>query len=167
MKNEMLVSTAKAWGLKPYEVQSMHDWVTENVPSHEQSRAFTALLRKANNESSKSRNGPVRLVRTAETPPTSKRAKRKQPKTQGLEWVQHSLNAFNGSGYADRDSAELFLASYIDYNRWRKRPEACHLADEYYQALLPLAQHLLDTSLGPSHIPQAKNLAKFQQSKLL
>lgn len=85
------------------------------------------------------------------------------PKTTGLEWLQHSMVAFNGSGYADRDSGEGFLKSYRQYNSWKKREDAVVLVDTFYHAVLPLAQHLVDNSDGPGRPPSQKSLRKFNE----
>lgn len=85
----------------------------------------------------------------------------KQPKTEGLEWLQHSVVAFNGSGYADRGGAEAFLDSYIDYNAWKNRPEAVRLAKNYYYAVLPLAEKLAPAIHETTHKPSLKNYKKF------
>jgi len=89
--------------------------------------------------------------------------KKRQPKTEGYVWVEYSLIAFNGSGYADRTSAESFLESYIDYNKWKNRPNAVELAHQFYVPLLALAEQLL-----PSHVlkqPSKKNYARVTASK--
>lgn len=86
----------------------------------------------------------------------------KQPKTSGYKWVEYSLTAFNGSGYADRESGETFLDSYIDYNNWKHRPEAVRLANQFYQPLLVLAEQLLPSEVRK---PSNKNWAKFQASR--
>lgn len=106
------------------------------------------------------RNGPVRITKKTNkiyTSPTNKLAA-----TTGLTWLEHSFNAFNGSGYANYDSPDDMIQSYIDYNMWKKRPEAAQLAKQYYAALLPLADHLITTSPGPGRLPSDKNWAKFQ-----
>lgn len=90
---------------------------------------------------------------------------KKKYKTEGLEWLEHSFTAFNGSGYADIESPEDFVDSYIDYNKWKKRFEAVKLATQYYAVLLNLAEHFIDVSEGASHVPSDKNLAKFQASR--
>ncbi len=86
----------------------------------------------------------------------------KQPKTTGLEWLQHSFSAFNGSGYANYDSPEEFVQSYINYCGWKKRTEAVSLAHQYNQVLYDLACHLIDHSSGASVEPSEKQMRKFQ-----
>jgi hypothetical protein len=86
----------------------------------------------------------------------------KEPKTTGLEWLCFSFNAFNGSGYANYDTPEEFVQSYIDYCGWKKRTEAVALATEYYQELYDLACHLIENSSGASVVPSEKQMRKFQ-----
>lgn len=88
--------------------------------------------------------------------------KKKVPKTSGFQWVEYSLIAFNGSGYASRETAEAFVDSYIDYNKWKNRPEAVRLANQFYKPLLVLAEQLLPSEVRK---PSNKNWAKFQASR--
>lgn len=90
----------------------------------------------------------------------------RKPKTNGLEWLQHSINAFNGTGYANRETPEQFIDSYIQYKTWKNKQEAVQLAIKYYQAVLPLAQYLIENSVV-DRIPSDKNLAKFNAVKKL
>jgi len=53
------------------------------------------------------------------------------------------------------------IESYINYNKWKKRPEAAALALEFYQALLPLAEDLVENSHGAGKETSQKNLQKF------
>ena len=92
---------------------------------------------------------------------------KRPPKTEGLTWLEHSLNAFNGSGYRDDTSPEMFMDSYIDYKHWKKRTEAAQLAITYYHAVLPLAKHLIEQSDGASTSPNLKNWTKWQKFKEL
>lgn len=86
---------------------------------------------------------------------------KKKAKTEGLEWVQHSLTAFNGSGYADMSTPETFLESYVTYKRWKKRPDAVELANMYWNSLLPLAEHLIELGNGPTAPRSVKGYKKF------
>lgn len=86
----------------------------------------------------------------------------KKYKTEGLTWLEHSIVAFNGSGYADRLSPESFINSYIDYNRWKKRPQGVSLGNQFYQSVLPLAEYLIETSAGPGKFTSQKRLDKFR-----
>lgn len=88
--------------------------------------------------------------------------KRRVAKTTGLQWLEYSLNAFNGSGYADYESPEAFVDSYIIYKKWKKKPEAAELAVRYWAPALAVAEHLIDYSDGPNRAPSDKNLAKFR-----
>lgn len=86
----------------------------------------------------------------------------KKPKTQGLEWLVHSLMSFNGSGYADMNSAEDYLDSYVAYKTMKHKPEAVLLAKRYKDVVLPTIQELLDKTLGASRQPSRKIMAKVQ-----
>lgn len=85
--------------------------------------------------------------------------------TEGLEWLQYSFTAFNGSGYADRSSSKAFVDSYIDYSDWKHRQKGSELAKEYYGVLLELADHLIKNSKGAGITPTDKNMAKFKASR--
>ena len=88
---------------------------------------------------------------------------KKQPKTTGFEWLEHSFTAFNGSGYADRTNPRTFVDSYIAYSKFRKRPQGAELAEKYYEILLTLAERLIENSAGASKVTSDKGLAKFAQ----
>lgn len=90
---------------------------------------------------------------------------RKQAKTQGLEWLVYSIMAFNGSGYADMNSAEDFLQSYITYKAMRKDNNATRLAQLYRVEILPTIEDLLDHTLGASRTPAPKAMKRFEQFK--
>ena len=83
-----------------------------------------------------------------------------KPKTQDLEWLVHSLNAFNGSGYADMNSPEDFLESYIAYKKMKDKPDAVLLAERYKQIVLPIITDLLAKTLGASRIVSQERLDK-------
>ncbi len=89
----------------------------------------------------------------------------KQPKTQDLEWLIYSLMAFNGSGYADMNSAEDFLDSYIIYKRVKNKPEAVLLAQRYRIEVIPTLEDLLTRTFGASHQPSKKMLDKIESYK--
>jgi hypothetical protein len=97
----------------------------------------------------------------------------KKPKTEGLEWLIHSLMAFNGTGYADMTDAEAFLASYIAYKSMRRKSQAVGLAQRHKQDVLPTIEALLARTYGPGRAPTEKNRKKFEafrnahQSRLL
>ncbi len=86
----------------------------------------------------------------------------KKAKTEGLEWLAHSLMAFNGSGYADMNNARDFLDSYIAYNSMRKRPQAVRFAQLYEPEVLSIIADLLERTYGAGRLPTEKNLKKFQ-----
>lgn len=83
---------------------------------------------------------------------------KRQPKTEGLEWLIHSLMAFNGSGYADMYDADSFIDSYIAYKTIKKKLEAVRLAQMYRDTVFPTIQELLDKTLGASRQPSQKML---------
>lgn len=84
-------------------------------------------------------------------------------KTRGLEWLLLSFASFNGSGYANTDTPEEYVDSYIYYNGWKHRQEAVELAREHYDVLFNEADRLINTSSGASREPSEKNMRKFQQ----
>lgn len=88
-------------------------------------------------------------------------SKHKPPKTEGYTWLEFSFIAFNGSGYANRNSANDFVDSYINYKKWKNQNDAVKLATEYYKILLTLAQDLIDNSYVTKK-PSIKNWDKYQ-----
>ncbi len=88
-----------------------------------------------------------------------------KPKTTGLRWLELSIVSFNGSGYANRDSAEAYLESYIKYKQWKRKPEAVKLAEQYYHSVLPLAEHLLEAVYPTTHKPALMDKFIHWQSK--
>lgn len=110
-------------------------------------------------------NGPVKVIKPSDRKRLRLVKKSRKPKTEGYVWLEHSITAFNGSGYADRDSPEAFLDSYIDYKKWKRRPQGVQLANQFYEIALTLCQYLIDESPGPSHQPSAKNYDKFRLSR--
>jgi len=89
----------------------------------------------------------------------------KKPKTKDLEWLIFSLMSFNGSGYADMNSAEDYFESYVAYKTIKQKPEAVFLANRYKEIVLPAIQELLDKTLGASRQPSEKILAEVNQLK--
>lgn len=77
---------------------------------------------------------------------------RHKPKTQGFEWLVYSINSFNGNGSPDRKSPERYLDSYISYKTRYKDANAVLLANKYYHALIPLAEHLIANYKGDNFI---------------
>lgn len=73
--------------------------------------------------------------------------------------------SFNGSGYADMNSAEDYLESYITYKTMKHKPEAVTLAQRYRDVVLPTIQDLLDKTLGAGRQPSPKTMAKLQAMK--
>jgi hypothetical protein len=76
-------------------------------------------------------------------------------------WLEKSLTAFNGSGYADRHSAGQFMDSYLAYQQWKNRPYGIEMADKYWGAGLTVAVTLINTSDGPSRVPTYTKLSAF------
>lgn len=89
----------------------------------------------------------------------------KKPKTAGLEWLIHSLTAFNGSGYADMYSAENFLESYVAYKTMRNKPNAVRLAQLYKQDVLRFLEDFLPKTYGASRKPAEKYLKRLQATR--
>lgn len=69
-------------------------------------------------------------------------------KTEGIEWLHHSIMAFNGSGYADMSSPEAYLESYIYYNKAKNRKKAVALAQVFSTEILPEIANLLSKTNG-------------------
>lgn len=89
----------------------------------------------------------------------------RKPKTEDLEWLTHSLMAFNGSGYADMSSPEAYLESYVVYKMLRKKPEAVMLAQRHKDNVLPVIEHLLAKTYGASRKPSQKSMNKYETFK--
>lgn len=90
---------------------------------------------------------------------------KKKPKTEGLEWLIHSLNAFNGSGYADMNSPEDFLESYVAYKTMRNQPNAVRLAQLFKQEALGFLEDFLPKTYGASRKPAEKHLKRLQATR--
>ena len=86
----------------------------------------------------------------------------KPPKTEGVDWLGYSLVAFNGSGYADRNSPEDFVKSYIAYNIWKKRDNAVLLATRHQEVAEIVAESLLKGT-GPGQTPSSYRLRQFSE----
>lgn len=82
-------------------------------------------------------------------------------KTQGLEWLEHSMTSFNGSGYADRYDIDSFIDSYKAYAKWKGRYMAQQLAETHAFDIRAKVFDLLQ-GLGPSHTPSTKKLEQFK-----
>lgn len=87
---------------------------------------------------------------------------KKKAKTEGLEWLGHSLTSFNGSGYADKTSAEAYLVSYIEYKSWKKDHKALDLVNKHQIEALSISEHMLNAK-DAGHIPSKRNLKKLEQ----
>lgn len=73
--------------------------------------------------------------------------------------------AFNGTGYADMNSPEDFLDSYITYKTMRKHAQATRLAQVYRPEALLILEVLLEKTYGAGRKPVGKKLKKFEQFK--
>ena len=89
---------------------------------------------------------------------------RRTPKTTGLEWLYHSMTAFNGSGYADKSSAEDYYSSYICYKAWRKDEQAVKLVRQYQIEAMTIAEKMLQAN-DAGRQPNQKSLDKFNNFK--
>lgn len=85
---------------------------------------------------------------------------KRTPKTDGVEWLYHSMTAFNGSGYADKATPENYLASYIAYKKWKKRPDAVELVNQNLELAFELSCKLV-FARDAGHTPSDRNLTKF------
>ena len=101
-------------------------------------------------------------IKSTHEPVTTVRIYKPKTKTRGLEWLLLSFASFNGSGYANTDTPEEFVESYINYNGWKRRQEAVELAREHYDILFEEADRLINTSQGASREPNEKQARKFQ-----
>lgn len=79
----------------------------------------------------------------------------KAAKTTGLEWLYHSMAAFNGSGYADKASGETFLQSYTLYNKMRHRDIALEIIETFPNEAMEFAEHLAKAK-DPGRTPTSK-----------
>ena len=86
----------------------------------------------------------------------------KNNKTEGLEWLIHSVMAFNGSGYADMDSADSYIDSYIAYKQMKNKPKEAQLMQIYRVEMESIVENLLAKTAGAGHQPSAKNLNRFR-----
>ena len=77
------------------------------------------------------------------------------------QWLEASLNSFNGSGFADRTSPEAFMESYLAYQRYKRRDYGQEQATRFWQSGLVVAQNLIENSAGPSRQPPPKALKRF------
>jgi len=67
--------------------------------------------------------------------------------------------SFNGSGYADMNSAEDYIDSYIAYKALKKKPDAILLAKQYRDAVLPEIETLLNKTYGAGREPNRRVVA--------
>jgi len=84
----------------------------------------------------------------------------RKPKTQGLEWLCHSLASFNGAGYADKQSPEHYLGSYRAFKLMKYKLDAVKLLDEYWQEVFDVAFELCQAR-DAGHSPNEKNYQRF------
>lgn len=89
---------------------------------------------------------------------------KRTPATTGSEWLYHSMNAFNGSGYADKSSPEVFVESYKYYKAWRREATALSILKSFPLEALSYAEHLVDAR-DASVTPSKKNVERFEAFK--
>lgn len=89
---------------------------------------------------------------------------KKNPKTNGTEWLYLSMASFNGSGYAAKTSAEEYVASYLFYKAWRKEKEAVELLKKHPVEAMVYAEKLIHAK-EPTHTPNLTQYAKFEAFK--
>lgn len=87
---------------------------------------------------------------------------KRQPKTQGLEWLYLSMASFNGSGYADKSSPEAYLSSYRAYKRMKKDVYAIGATFMFEVEAKMFSEKLVDAQ-DAGHTPSPKAMAKFQK----
>lgn len=78
-------------------------------------------------------------------------------------WLEASLIAFNGSGYADRTDAGTYMESYLAYQTMKNREYGMEMATKYWGAGLVVAETVIETSPGASHHPSSASLKRFGQ----
>lgn len=89
----------------------------------------------------------------------------KEYKTTGAEWLYLSMATFNGSGYADKLSAEAFLDSYHDYKLYKDHTHALELLERYPDEALEFAGHLCNAK-DPGRTVSDKNMRRFLEFRL-
>lgn len=89
---------------------------------------------------------------------------KRTPATTGSEWLYHSMNAFNGSGYADKSTPEAFVESYKYYKAWRRQAAALAILKNCPLEALTYAEHLVNAR-DASVTPNKQNLERFEAFK--
>ena len=84
-------------------------------------------------------------------------------KTQGVTWLGHSLTAFNGAGYADRDSPETFVDSYIAWKTMKGDQNAIDLATQYREVAEDVGRQMIENSHGAGKPMSKSTLKKFRE----
>lgn len=74
------------------------------------------------------------------------------------------MNAFNGSGYADKSSPEAYIESYKYYNAWKNRKDALETLLKHPIEALTFAEKLMDAR-DAGHQPSQKNIERFNAFK--
>ena len=82
-------------------------------------------------------------------------------KLSGYAWLEASLISFNGSGYADRRSPQVFMDSYLAYQQYKHRPYGMTMADKYWNSGLVVAECLIAESEGAGRVPSYRALKEF------
>jgi hypothetical protein len=88
---------------------------------------------------------------------------RHNPKTTGGEWLYMSMASFNGSGYADKSSAQHYIESYRAYKMMKKHHQAINTLNVHQEEALLFAEKLASDSVDSKYEPSEKNLRKFHQ----
>lgn len=82
--------------------------------------------------------------------------------TSGIEWLSLSMAGFNGSGYADKQSPEHYVASYKAYKTMKRDNYALEMLGYEPDVALLLAGQLIDAN-DAGRSPSKKAWAKFSE----
>lgn len=85
---------------------------------------------------------------------------KRKPTTDGVEWLYLSMASFNGSGYADKSTAQSYLDSYTYYKAWKKDKRAVEIVRKFPDEALTFAEKLMH-SKDPGHTPNNKFYKQF------
>lgn len=78
-------------------------------------------------------------------------------------WLEASLISFNGSGYADRTSAQTFMDSYLALKTMHDDHYALTQLDKYWQSGIVVAEHLVGLDEPTARYPSSSSLRKFSK----
>ena len=82
--------------------------------------------------------------------------------TSGIEWLSLSMASFNGSGYADKQSPEHYVASYKAYKTMKRDNYALEMLGCEPDMALNLAKRLVNAN-DAGRTPSKKAMAKFSK----